>query len=465
MPGLMRYRRAILLVAAIGLLVGLGPAAWGQAIPRATCLDCHEQEGMEYAVIRATPYNEIPVGETVDFDVVVANPWLHDTTSALVTVNLSEAQGVSFETADPLHQTENVTIDPGSTQNITFQVEPGATAVRVRMAQSEDPTDTGGNDVDTWLTLPDNSTATAAKDGLDTGDPVNQQLPGEPSPAQTVEQIVINDDRLATTGEWTYSLERVSGNPQEPVEAQIDVLYNSTNTLSQRISQTIGPGQSANATFPIKGTENASATVQYEVTVTDFYEHPSGVQAQDEGNATLSGETSFGVGEQLQLGEAGPVVPETPPFNAKMNARLYGELTGFIGLFMIPLSLVLGGAFGRRNVLAVNKLATSARLRVLWHNALSFFLLGISIIHLLLFLYEPVYGWSVGMVWGGIGTLALIGLGITGGFQRRIARSLGYDKWRLLHIAMATGFVAATLAHVIVDGAHFDFLRDWLGFT
>jgi hypothetical protein len=132
---------------------------------------------------------------------------------------------------------------------------------------------------------------------------------------------------------------------------------------------------------------------------------------------------------------------------------------------MVPLSLVLGGAFGRRNVLWVNDAVGSARLRVLWHNALSFLLLGFTLLHLVLFLYEGAFSWSVGMVWGGTSTLALIGLGITGGFQRRFARSLGYSTWRLLHIGMAVAFVATLLVHVTVDGVHFDWLRSLVGLS
>lgn len=462
----MRYRRAAIVLAAIGMLVAIGPAAWSQQVPRATCLDCHEQEGMEYAALRATPFIQIPKGEVQGFDVVVANPWLHEITSALVTVNLTGSPAVGFETPDNLNRSRNLTLNPGASTNISFPVKTGATAVIARMEQGADPSGAGANDVDTALYLPDNTTIRARpQDGTDTGDPANQELPGQPSQARPVEQIVVNDQRLAATGGWNFSIERVSGPPDAPIHVEISVLYNSTRVLSQQITKTIGPSSSANVTFPIKGLAKANVTVNYTVTMTAFFKHPAGIQSQDRGNATLSGQQSFRVGQELKLGEAGPVVPPSPPVNWKMNARIWGEATGFIGLFMIPLSLVLGGAFGRRNVLWVNKIARSARLRVLWHNALSFILLGVSLIHLVLFLYEPVYSWSIGLVWGGLATLSLIGLGITGGFQRQIARSIGYAKWRLLHIAMATGFVAATMAHVLVDGAHFDFLRDWLSFT
>ncbi len=460
----MRLQRILLIGTLLALTVGLGPAAWSQSIPQATCLDCHEEEGMQYAVITSTPYIEIPTGNTTPFDVTVANPWLHETTSTLVTVNLSQAPTLSFEKPDDVDRNESVELGPRETSNISFSVEQGATAVVVKMTQEEDTSERGLNDVDTRLHLPEGETIAAEPDGVDTGDPTGLQIPErDPSKAKTVEKIVVEDDRLASTGGWNYSLERVSGDGAEPVDAEIQVYYNATDTQSQRISETIAPNQAANASFPIKGQEQGEAKIQYTVTVTDFYEHPEGVPSQDEGNATLEGERNFTVGERLEVGDVGPVVPAEPPINWMLNARSWGEATGFIALFMIPPALLLGGAFGRRNVLWVNKITRSARLRVLWHNALSFFILGLSIFHLILFLIEPVYRWSVGFVWGGTATLALIGLGITGGFQRQIAREIGYAKWRLLHIAMASVFVAATLAHVAVDGVHFDFLRAWLG--
>lgn len=460
----MRVRRLLVIVVLLSLILSLGPAAWSQQVPQATCLDCHEEEGMEYAVTTATPFVEIPKDETTQYDVTVANPWLHEITSTLVTVNLSASEGLSFEKPSDLDKNETVQIPPQETVNVSVPVQPGATGFVATMNQSEDETGRGGNDVDTVVYSPEGQSFSAEHDGVDTGDPAGLKLPEEqPSKARSTEKIAINGDALATTGNWTVSLERVAGDATEDVDLSVQVYYNATPTQSQRITTTLAENDAENATFPIKGLEDGDAKIQYTVTVTDYYEHPEGVQSQDEGNATLEGETEFTVGSQLETGSVGPAVPDQSSINWILNSRVWGEATGFIGLFLIPLSLVLGGAFGRKNVLWMNKITGSARLRVLWHNALSFVLLGISILHLILFLIEPVYAFSVGLVWGGIGTLALIGLGITGGFQRQIAREIGYDKWRLLHIGMASAFVAATLGHVLVDGAHFDWLRAALG--
>jgi hypothetical protein len=461
----MRWRRTVLLLAAVGLVVTVGPAAWSQQVPRATCLDCHEAEGMEYAVLRNTPFQEVPVGETQDLEVVVANPWLHEISSALVTVNLTDAEGLSFETPDDIARNESTTVELDQPTNITFPVQTGATAVVTRMEQPRDPSGAGANDVDARLALPDGTSFSGPDDGANTGDP-NEGVPGEPQPTEPVEQIVVDDpNALASTGNWTFTLERDSGTPDDEVQTSIRVFYNATRVLSDRIQETIGEGSSDAAAFPVQGTAEGEVTVSYTVTLTAYYDHPDGIQSQDEGNETLEGETTFEVGDSLELGDAGPAVPETPSINWQLNARAWGEVTGFIGLFMVPLSLVLGGAFGRRNVLWVNEMVGSARLRVLWHNALSFLLLGFTIVHLILFLYEGAFSWSVGMVWGGTSTLALIGLGITGGFQRRFARGLGYSTWRLLHIGMAVAFIATLLVHVTVDGVHFDWLRSWLGLS
>jgi len=462
----MRLWRVVLPAALLALILGLGPAAWGAEIPQATCLDCHEGEGMQYAVIQSTPFIEVPTDQTQQFSVTVANPWLHDITSSLVTLNLSQAPGLSFEKASDLDKNETVQVSLDSSTNVSFPVKRGATGLRAKMVQPPDESGQGFNDVDSKLYLPTNGSISATSDGVDTGDPAGLKLPErQPSQANTVEQIVVNDDRLATTGNWTFSLERASGDATQQIGAEIDVWYNATDTQSQRITETIVPDEAANSTFPIRGLAQSNVTVTYTVEVTDYYEHPQGVQSQDEGNATLEGERSFTVGNERVLGQAAPAVPDQGDINWKLNARIWGEATGFIGLFMIPLSLVLGGAFGRKNVLWMNKVTRSARLRVLWHNALSFALLAISTLHLALFLYEAVYDWSVGFVWGGLALLALMGLGITGGLQQRMARSIGYAKWRLLHVALATTFVTATLAHVLVDGAHFDFLRAWLGLS
>ncbi len=463
----MRARRALILVALITIVVALGPAAWSQQIPRATCLDCHEAEGMRYAVLQPTPYLEIPQGQTQTFNVTVANPWLHEITSTLVTVDLTNASTVTFETPDPLNLSRPVNLSPADdTATVPFKVQPGATGAVVRMTQPQDQSGVGAVDVDTRLEFPDAPAARAPPDGS----PNQTELGGElrqPGPANTVEQYAYEGDTLATkgTGTWNLTLKLANGPPDTTAQVEVKVFYNTTRTLTRLHSETIAPGKSAQVPFKIMGTGPGPANVQVSAIVTSYYEHPTGIGAQDEGNATMTDELNFTVGESLELGDAGPAVPPTPPISWKLNARIWGEATGFIGLFMIPLSLLLGGAFGRRNVLWANKVTGSARLRVLWHNSLSFFLLGISLLHLVLFLYEEVYDWSVGMVWGGIGTLALIGLGITGGFQRWFAREMGYNKWRLLHIAMAVTFVASVLVHVLVDGAHFDIFREWLNLT
>ncbi|MDX1611970.1 MAG: hypothetical protein R3185_06340 [Candidatus Thermoplasmatota archaeon] len=469
----MRARRALILLVALALLIGLGPSAWSQKVPRATCLDCHEAEGMKYAVIQSTPFVEVPTGEAQELEITVSNPWLHDLTAALVTVDLTQAPGLSFDTNDPLHLEENVTLTPAPGQgNVTlpFEVLPGATGVVARMEQSPDTSGQGAQDVDTRLTSPEGPTARAPRDGAPES---ATDLTREPGPARPVEQYAFRAEAVAARGTGTWNLtaflaQPVTGpNTGGPVDVHlvVDVYYNATRTQSRLISETIGPGGSETTAFTIKGSNAGQAQVRINTTLTSYYAHPSGIGAQDEGNTTLRRGSNFTIGERLELGEAGPAVPPTPPISWKLNARIWGEATGFIGLFMVPISLVLGGAFGRQNVLWVNKITKSARIRVLWHNTLSFFLLGISLLHLLLFLYEEVYDWSVGMVWGGLGTIGLIGLAVTGGFQRWFARRMGYAKWRLLHIAMAVLFVATVLAHVLVDGAHFDIFRDWLGLT
>lgn len=453
--------RGLLVLVLVALVVGVGPAAWGQKVPRATCLDCHLAEGMRYAVIQATPFIEVPMGETQETEVLIGNPWLHDITSALVTADLTGAPGLSFDTPDPFNLSETHTLGPQDpTVDVPFEVLPGVTGVVVRMEQPSDPTPLGLADVDLIVGFPEGEPARTAPDGVE-----NNQNPA--SKPQDAEQLAFEGDALANrpTGAWNATLTLSRGPPETPVDLSINVFYNATRTQSQLLTDELEPGESGTVTFLVRGLEASEAKVDFRVVITSYYLHPKGIGAQDEGNATMRRGLNFTVGEQLELGEAGPPVPPTPPISWKLNARIWGEATGFVGLFLVPLSLLLGGAFGRRNVLWINKVTRSARLRVLWHNSLSWILLGISLLHLFLFLYEEVYDWSVGFVWGGIGTLALVGLGLTGGYQRRLARSIGYANWRLLHIAMAVLFVASVLVHVLVDGAHFDVFRNWLRLT
>jgi thiosulfate reductase cytochrome b subunit len=55
----------------------------------------------------------------------------------------------------------------------------------------------------------------------------------------------------------------------------------------------------------------------------------------------------------------------------------------------------------------------------------------------------------------------MIGLGVTGAFQNRIAKAWGYGTWRFTHFLLGMLVVAFIVLHVFVDGVDFQFLRDY----
>jgi hypothetical protein len=162
---------------------------------------------------------------------------------------------------------------------------------------------------------------------------------------------------------------------------------------------------------------------------------------------------------RVASGPAGLATIGIDPFSRL--ERQWGFLLGWLGFFLVPPSLLLGGTFGSRSVRALNRFSGSARQRVLWHNALSYALLGVGLTHMTFFLLEVTYNYTIGLVWGSLTLAAILGLGVTGALQTRIAKQYGYATWRFTHFLLGMLVVVGLTLHVVVDGVDLQFLRDF----
>ena len=108
--------------------------------------------------------------------------------------------------------------------------------------------------------------------------------------------------------------------------------------------------------------------------------------------------------------------------------RRWGQVLGIASSFLVIPSLVFGGTFGRKTVDWTNGWFGSARRRVLFHNSLSFWLLGVALLHMFIMFYEAFWPWSHGLVWGGLALASMIGLGVTGATQRQFVARWGFTR-------------------------------------
>lgn len=139
-----------------------------------------------------------------------------------------------------------------------------------------------------------------------------------------------------------------------------------------------------------------------------------------------------------------------------------GEVSGIASAVLLPPSLILGGSFGRDSRRAFNWALGGAKRRVMYHNAISLGLTLAAVVHVVLFLWEPQYGLSVGLLWGGLGILCLLGLGLTGYYQVPLIQRHGFDWWRRVHLGLGVFVVVFVAGHSVLDGADFSSLQESL---
>lgn len=136
------------------------------------------------------------------------------------------------------------------------------------------------------------------------------------------------------------------------------------------------------------------------------------------------------------------------------------EITGFSSAILLLPSLLLGGTYGKQSRRFFNWLLGGAKRRVMFHNLMSLGLSIVALVHIVLFLYEIRYTVLMGVLWGGLASLCLLVLGLTGYYQVPLIQRHGYQWWRVTHLAFGLLVVFFVAYHMIADGPDFQFVRD-----
>jgi hypothetical protein len=161
-----------------------------------------------------------------------------------------------------------------------------------------------------------------------------------------------------------------------------------------------------------------------------------------------------GDGSQVTLSATAVAGPAPAVHNGATMATV-AEAVGYATAFLFLSSTAAGGMFGKASRRWMNSLFGTARRRVAFHNFLSYGLLLAAAVHTALFLVEAAYAWTVGLLWGGLAVLCLLGLGVTGALQVPIIRRWSYATWRGWHYGLAVAALALSAAHMGLDGQHF----------
>jgi hypothetical protein len=434
-------------------------------IDNAGCFGHHAAETPPFrttVLLVPAPFQEVPAGQEFDFPVQVQVAWKQEMRNLKVALNLSQAPNLAFVgEKEPLDQEQDGSVSPDGEAEFPFPVEDTATEVVVTLAGQEGPL--GGVDLDLFVVAPGGN-ATYNKtiednslNGVKNKDPVaHEEL--------RIDQAKILD---GGSGEWKalihYDYQPTAGPPTDaPFHLSAHVYYNASRSAENfvPVGRTLPAGGLANVTFRLKALAQGPATIGVRSLGWAHYVHTD-AQAVDDGNFSKTQSFPLQVGTTFRVARTsgGPLVDiGFDPVTKLM--RQWGFLLGWTGFFLIGPSLLLGGTFGGGSVRWLNARTGTARQRVLWHNALSYVLLGIGLTHMTLFLVEQTYNWTVGIVWGSLTLASMVGLGFTGALQNRIAKAWGYATWRFTHFLLGMLVIVFITLHVVVDGVDLQFVRD-----
>ncbi len=255
-----------------------------------------------------------------------------------------------------------------------------------------------------------------------------------------------------------------------PFTVTVDAYFNTTGEGLQYVllNREVEAGQSTIIPFRLFAVAVPAPGENVVVTVNTlaFYPHSAGPVRDDWGNFTKTYKVQ--VFERDGKLVIGPPTNATPAATIAAPATLFSldrisEAVGYLSAFLLIASIVSGGMFGAASRRSINRIFGTARRRVAFHNVLSYFLTLAAGIHTVLFVIEANYEWTLGIIWGGIALLAMLGLGVTGALQVSMVRTWSYGWWKWTHYGLAVAAITFTIVHMLLDGANFGMVQDAVG--
>ena len=456
---------------AVLLLAGLPSLGQGVTDPSgeltdAECYGHHKTEGFRSMDLFPQGVTEVPKGQPFEFKLTIRNPWLHELRDLAAYVNISNAPGLSFPGEKPPVEQELTGAPEASPAQVradernTLQVDAQATEAVVRLMGAPGTAVPGplgaalAPDYDLEVLSPDGAIVVQ---GLDPGSDLN-------TPASTYDEIRLNQTQLLDGGAGVWKVRVLYRGPEAgSYTLQSAVYYNLSKATQLHLEgpPALMPGESHVFTFTINAKDVESLQSLRFGGIGHAYNNHADANTEDDGVYDKWNTIQFNTGTELQI--SGAVVDSGGLDLLGPVFRRWAQVLGFAGTFLIIPSLVMGGTFGKGSVSLLNKAFGGPRTRVLFHNSMSFWLLGVSLLHMFLFLYESFWSWSHGLVWGGLSLACMIGLGVTGATQRSFVAKWGFNRWRFVHFAMGILVFVFVLVHIVADGTHLAPIRDLFG--
>lgn len=178
-----------------------------------------------------------------------------------------------------------------------------------------------------------------------------------------------------------------------------------------------------------------------------------------EGAITISWVNFSGVEQDLNLSVS--IVQEPTMVEETLNwFSLSGQVSGILLLGLFLASVVLGGFPGMAKRY-FRKIGFTAKKRVDLHCNISYFIIGITLFHMLVLLAGP---WGNSkfegpLILGYVGLCMFIALGVHGRYQKQFIKKLGFKAWIWGHRLLTMGILLLALIHALRIGTHFDMFR------
>ncbi len=408
---------SLLLLLAVASLLAMGDPADGPD-DRVLCDSCHDDfQPFSYGLDAP---EEVPMGEPFPLRVTVRNEGDHDLVDTSVRIGLADDQGLVLEGGEPwtYEQDESGSVGWQATADHALEVGYGALEARFRLDLS-----TGLLDYVSLTVL-----------GADGG----HWATGSRGASSLSVTLGADDMAEGGVGLYTVVIAHEQGLRNVPYDLSIEVDYGPSVGIQE--GPDLGPGETHTFSFDLVGLNRGPGQAQVVIQGTAFYQHNEGDHDDRLFDEPLT--VDIEVGDEF-VGGGG----DDNGGGGGASLLPVGQALGFISAALLVTSLVTSGLLPR--------LPRRASLHCYSSKALT----AVFIVHWLT-LWAGPYGSTLGGIGTGSVMLVLILVLALGGARPALLedRVMGWSN-RVLHRNLTYVLVLVLVAHVLLNGSHFAFVR------
>ncbi len=420
----------VITLAFIALSPLLSPLA-SSVLPSSKDGECSECHGSFAAFVVDGTYPEvIPSSEEHTVSLKVSNTWKHDITSCSATIDLTDAQIISFTDIGfgPVSDVWEATVSRGGTVEHPFDVT--SSTVSVRVALLYDPRSVDYTDLDLSVEGP------------------NRHLWSAQESDNEVVELGRNDISSGGAGGYSIIVDHARGLRAASFTVEIEVDRGSGRTDTQE-GPNIGPGGSHGFEWKIMTSGQGSGDIRFQVSAMVHHDHEE--DEQDDAEYQLEGSWDVRTGEHVKYGTFRTHRPSSD------MGWVIGRVFAFIAASSFMMSTLLGGTIGALKRGLDRLIGQNNRKRA--HCWISYIAVLSVAVHVLLLYTGPYSGTTEGLLLGGTALAGMIGIALTGSFSKSLSRKMGDKNWRFIHLGLTILVLIVLSIHAVLEGTEFAFLR------